>query len=193
MKIVEKEIKREIEASKAAVLWNYWDHEHLYVIHQNYTNAHVIYEDERTGIYALTYKLPIFSFLRSHSLNVMIQNDHETIKAFNLGLFGIPTATTITIKEIRKDYCSITMNYKFLLFGWREIFAPFLPAMIEKWNTTVWLEDLPLKLRRQKVMRYGFKDFMGLPDKVEDRCFEGEIPFELPVKKHKESPVNLPL
>ena len=85
------------------------------------------------------------------------------------------------------------MNYKFILKGWCQLLAPFLPKMIDKWNLQVWLEDLPLKIRRQKVVRWGFKDFIGLPEKVQDRRFEENIPFELPIKRHKQSPVNLTL
>ena len=193
MKIVEREFTREIPASAAAVLWNYWDHEHLYVVHKNYTKAYVVYEDNRMAVYLLTFRLPVFSFLKSESLNIQVQSDPETVKIFNAGLFGMPSYTTVTVKEIKKDYCILTMKYKFILTGWKKILAPFLPAMVTKWNQTVWEEDHPVKMRRHKVMRLGFQDFIGLPNKIEDRFFEGEIPFELPVKRHKNSPINLPL
>ena len=169
MKIVERTFQREIAVSPAAILWNYWDHEHLYVVHQGYTSASVLYDDEKTAVYLLKFRLPIFSFLKSDSLNMMIRVGPYEFTQFNIGLFGIPANTTISIKEIRKDYCKLTMNYRFILTGWRELLAPFLPKMIAVWNQRAWLEDLPLKLRRHKVMRLGFKDFMGLPEKVEDR------------------------
>ena len=124
---------------------------------------------------------------------MMIQQDPQTIKAFNVGIFGMPACTTITVREVRKDYCQLTMRYKFVLKGWKRLLEPFLGKMVEKWNEQVWIEDLPIKLRRHKVMRLGFKDFIGLPKDVEQRFFDGEIPFDLPVKRHKESPVNLPL
>lgn len=193
MKVVEREFKRELAASPSAILWNYWDHEHLYVVHRNYTSARVLYEDERTALYLLTFKLPLLSFLKSNSLNVMVQEDPRTIRAFNVGLFGIPACTTISVRELRKDHSEITMNYKFILTGWQQLLAPFLPRMMARWNEQVWLEDLPLKLRRQKVLRLGFRDFVGLPESVQDRNFQGEIPFELPIKRHKDSPLNFPL
>ena len=192
MKIIEKEITREIAASPSVVLWNYWDQEHLYVIHKNYTAAQIIYEDDRTAIYLLTYKLPVFTFLTSRSLNIMVQKDENTIKVYNVGIFGVPSSTTIHVDEIRKDYTKITMTYKFMLTGWKKIMGLLLPYMIEKWNEQVWLEDLPLKIRRQKVLRLGFTDFIGLPKEIEKRIFEGDIPFKLPITRHKDSPVNLP-
>ena len=36
MKIVEVNIKIEINISKEVILWNYWDHEHLDVVHGGY-------------------------------------------------------------------------------------------------------------------------------------------------------------
>ena len=41
--------------------------------------------------------------------------------------------------------------------------------MIPKWNKKVWLEDLPVKLRRQKVLEMGHKDFIGLPEEISHR------------------------
>ena len=193
MKVIEKEIVREIDAARAVVLWNYWDHEHLYVVHKNYTSAKVVYEDEKIAVYLLTFKLPVFSFLKSKSLNVMIQKDRNTIKVYNVGLFGLPSATTIVVEELGKDRSKITMNYKFVLTGWKNILAPFLPGMIIKWNQQVWEEDLPLKIRRQKVLRNGFVDFMGLPKDVQKRIFDDDLELILPIVRHVHSPVNFPL
>lgn len=193
MKIVESEFTRQVDCSASVVFWNYWDHEHLCVVHNNYTEARVLYEDTKTVLFLLTYKLPVFSFLRSNSLNVMVQHDANTIKCFNVGLFGIPACTTITVKETTKDHCDITMNYKFVLKGWTTLLAPAFPRLSKIWNEQVWVEDLPLKARRQKVLRMGFKDFVGLPTNIEERFYNGDIPFKLPQMRHKKSPVNLNL
>lgn len=191
--IFEKTISREIEASPGAIFWNYWDHEHLYVVHKNYSVAYVLYEDNKMAVYTLRYHLPILPFIASDSMNIMIQHDPKTIKAYNMGILGVPVSTTITVEELRRDQCRLTMHYKFVLSGWKTVLKFFLPQMIEKWNLQVWLEDLPVKLRRHKVMRCGFKDFIGLPREIKDRDFQGEVPFELPIKRHKDSPVNLSL
>ena len=193
MKIIEKKIFREIDAARAVVLWNYWDNEHLYVVHENYTDAKVIYEDEKVTLYMMTFKLPVFSFLKSKSLNVQIQKDKNTIKVYNIGLFGLLSATTITVEELSKNKSKITMHYKFVLTGWKHILAPFLPYMIEKWNQQVWDEDLPIKIRRQQVVRMGFKDFVGLPKDVKDRFFDDDLELILPIVRHVNSPVNFPL
>lgn len=191
MKVVERNFDREVDASAAAVWWNYWDHEHLVVVHKNYTDAKILYEDQRMATLLLTYKLPIFSWIKSQSLNIMIKKDEETIRAINTGLLGIPVVTTIKVIENRHDHCLIKINYRFFLMGWKQILAPLLNIMIPQWNERVWQEDLPLKLRRSKMLQLGFKDFYGLPVKVEDRSHEGEIKFiRIPLSKLREVNVN---
>lgn len=189
--IVERTYTRELDAGRAAVLWNYWDHEHLVVVHANYTDAKIIYENDFMAALLLTYRLPVFSFIKSHSLNVMIQHSPNVVKAVNVGLFGVPAVTTVRIEENRRDHCHITMQYRFFLIGWRRMLAPFLSFMIPRWNERVWKEDLPLKLRRQKMLRLGFKDFYGLPPRMRDRSFEDELVFtKLPLSRLKEVNVN---
>ena len=65
----------------------------------------------------------------------------------------------------------------------RAILYPLIKLMIPKWNEATWNEDLPLKLRRQKVKRMNFKDFKGLPKKIKDRKFSGKIDFKLPITR----------
>ena len=57
--------------------------------------------------------------------------------------------------------------------------------MIPKWNEKVWLEDLPVKLRRQKVLEMNFKDFKGLPKKISQRLRseDDNISFKLPIPR----------
>src|SRR5687768_5931007 len=164
MKVLEQRYIREVGASSAAVTWNYWDHEHLVVVHKNYTDAKILYEDEHMAALLLTYRLPVFSFLKSRSLNVMVQQRPNVIKAMNVGILGIPVVTTVHIDEDRPDHCIIHIKYRFFLQGWRVFLEPLLRRMIPKWNQTVWQEDLPLKLRRHKMLRLGFRDFYGLPE-----------------------------
>ncbi len=191
LKVVERTFTRAGDAGRAAVLWNYWDHEHLVVVHQNYTDARIIYENDTMAALLLTYRLPVFSFVKSHSLNVMVQHGPNVIKAVNIGLFGVPVLTTITIEEAPRDHSTIRITYRFFLLGWRVLLAPLLGRMIPRWNERVWQEDLPLKRRRQKVLRLGFKDFYGLPERPEDRRFDGDLEFtKLPLSRLQEVNVN---
>ena len=61
--------------------------------------------------------------------------------------------------------------------------------MIPKWNEKVWLEDLPIKIRRQKVLNMNFKDFEGLPEKINERekNKNENLSFKLPLPRPKNS------
>jgi hypothetical protein len=186
MKIAEYNFKREINSSYDAIMWNYWDHEHLYVVHENYTDAKVFYEDDKIAGYFLDFKVPLFSFLKSRSLNIMYLKDKNTIKVFNTGLFNLFSETTIKIYEVSENYCKLEMNYQFFLKGWLKLLEPFLEKMTAKWNKKVWDEDLQLKLRRSKLLENGFKDFKGMTN---NKGIKQK--FKLPISRHIHSPVNI--
>ena len=184
--IFEKTIERGIEAGKAVVLWNYFDHEHLDVVHGGYREAYVLYEKgsyfvniykvKITFIPFFYFKFPVFGFMQ----------DEDTYVNYSFQ-FGIDSKLTITVKETKKDYCKIKMNYKFNLTGFRIIFYPLLKLMVSRWNEKVWLEDMPVKTRRQMVLRMGFRDFHGLPDKIEDRFYSDTLKLDLPIKRPRHS------
>ena len=116
----------------------------------------------------------------------MVQHDESTLFTYAIQL-GFESKTTIKIEEIDKNNCKINSNYKFHLEGWKIIFKPLLKALIRKWNEKVWLEDLPVKLRRQRVLEMNFKDFVGLPIKVSDR-YNGVIKdLKLPIVRPNKS------
>ena len=82
-----------------------------------------------------------------------------------------------------KNKCLVEVNYKFKFTGLRILLYPLIKFLIPRWNKRTWNEDLPLKLRRQKIKRMNFKDFKGLPKKLKDRKFSGLIDFRLPIKR----------
>lgn len=87
MKIIEFNFLRKVEDSYDPVIWNYWDHEHLSIAHEGYTDSKILYDDNNVAVYFLDFKIPIFSLLNSKSLNFMYLQDRNTIKTFNVGLF----------------------------------------------------------------------------------------------------------
>ena len=109
-------------------------------------------------------------------------------------MLGMSVISEIDITDVKTDKSKYKMRYRFFLVGWRKAFAPligtYLKLTVPWWNARQWKEDLPIKLRRQKMIRAGFKDFMGLPEKIEDRSFDGPIKCDLPVHRLKKSSVN---
>lgn len=191
MKIVQREFVRQVPVSEAVGWWNQWDHEHTMVVHgESWLEGRLLYEDERTCIAFVTIRVPIFSFLTSTAMNVNLKYDAHTMYTINLGLFGIPSITKIAIREDPPDHITHHTTYTFFLRGWRRLLAPLLPSMMARWNERVWQEDLPLKLRRQKMLRHGFRDFVGMPEKIADRKYDGPLECRLPIKRLPDSPIE---
>jgi len=187
--ILEMEFHRELNVSKSVAFWNYWDHEHLDIIHDGYRKSDILYEKKNVmlRIDNVNIPVPLLPFVTLRTVIFMVQENEDTLYTYAVQM-GIVSKTTIKIEEIKKDYCHFTMNYQFELDGWRSILRPLLKRLIPIWNERVWEEDLPLKIRRQKVLRYNFKDFSGLPKKTHDRINNDEIDaLELPVKRPRKS------
>ena len=181
--ILEVEISKKIDCSKEVALWNYWDHEHLDVIHQGYKESDILYDKKNFMFRVDKIKVP-FPFLKITTPVFMVQHDDNTLIVYAVQL-GVISKTTITIKSVNDSSCEINMNYKFYLNGWRKILKPFLKIMIPKWNEKVWVEDYPIKIRRQKVLDMNFRDFKGLPNKITERVKEKDhdISFKLPIPR----------
>ena len=188
-KVLEIEFYRELNVSRSVAFWNYWDHEHLDVVHDGYRKSDILYEKNNVmlRIDDVNIPIPLLPFITLRTLIFMVQEDENTLYTYAVQM-GIVSKTTIKIEEIKKDYCHFTMNYKFELNGWRVILRPLLRKLIPIWNERVWQEDLPLKIRRQKVLRNNFKDFYGLPKKMQDREYHEVIEdIKLPIKRPRKS------
>ena len=77
MKIIEEIVTREIDVSRSVVLWNLLDFEHLRVVHKGYTNVELVFENDRVTLEYVTFRVPVFSFLRSRSLPLYRQGSPE--------------------------------------------------------------------------------------------------------------------
>jgi hypothetical protein len=184
--ILEINIKKIIECSKEVAFWNYWDHEHLDVVHSGYTKSDILYDRENYMFRTDLIKIPFFPFMKFTTPIFMVQHDNDTLLVFATQI-GVLSKTTITIKSLENTKCEITMNYKFYLNGWRGLLRPLLKKLIPIWNEKVWREDYPVKIRRQKILDMNFKDFVGLPEKITDRINNSKKEFKLPIPRPKNS------
>ena len=189
--ILEISIIKEINCSKEVAFWNYWDHEHLDIIHNNYKKSDILYDDKNFLFRIDEIKIPLIPFLKLNTPIFMVQHDENTLYTYALQ-FGIVSKTTITIISTGVAKCKINMNYKFHLEGWKRLLKPILKKLIPIWNERVWEEDFPVKIRRQKVLNMNFKDFVGLPDKFEDRINNNKKNYlKLPIPRPKNSTRDL--
>jgi len=184
--ILEINIKKNIKCSKEVALWNYWDHEHLDVVHGGYTKSDILYDRENYLFRIDLIKIPFVPLMKFTTPIFMVQHDNDTLLVFATQ-FGVLSKTTITIKSLENTKCEITMNYKFYLNGWRGLLRPLLKKLIPIWNEKVWREDYPVKIRRQKILDMNFKDFVGLPEKITDRINNSKKEFKLPIPRPKNS------
>ena len=184
--ILEINIKKNIKCSKEVALWNYWDHEHLDVVHGGYTKSDILYDKDDYLFRMDLIKIPFVPLIKFTTPIFMVQHDDDTLLTFATQ-FGVLSKTTITIKSLEKTKCEITMNYKFYLNGWRRLLRPLLKKLIPIWNEKVWREDYPVKIRRQKILDMNFKDFVGLPEKITDRINNNKKDFKLPIPRPKNS------
>ena len=184
--ILEFNIVKQIDCSKEVAFWNYWDHEHLDVVHGGYTQSDILYDKNNFMFRVDKIRIPVLKFLKPLTPIFQVQHDENTLITFAIQ-FSILSKTTIGIRSIDGRKCEINMNYKFYLNGWRKILKPLLKILVPKWNETVWLEDLPIKLRRQKMIDMNFKDFVGLPKNINERNFQGDTLLRLPIPRPKNS------
>tara|TARA_B110000008_G_scaffold226128_1_gene227496 strand:- start:330 stop:923 length:594 start_codon:yes stop_codon:yes gene_type:complete len=185
-KILEFNFKKHIDCSKEVAFWNYWDHEHLDVVHDGYSKSDIMYDRKEFMFRVDEVKIPLLGFLKPLTPIFTVQHDENTMITYAIQ-FGVLSKTTIKINSLNEKKCEINMNYKFYLNSWRKLLRPALKMLVPKWNEKVWLEDLPIKLRRQKVVDMNFKDFIGLPENIKDRKFTGKESFKLPLPRLKNS------
>jgi len=176
---------KEINCSASVAFWNYWDQEHLEHIHDGYEKFKIIYEDKDLIFSVREVILPLIR-LKITTPIFMKQLDKNNLIAFGI-IYGVLSETKVFINDIGHDKCSIKVTYKFYLNGWQKLLIPLLKYLTKKWFQKVWEEDFVLKTRRQKVLRYNFKDFVGLPKKIKDRTNNDEYILKLPLARPKNS------
>jgi len=189
--ILEIEVKKNIDCSKEVAFWNYWDHEHLDIVHAGYKKSDILYDRKNFIFRVDKVKVPLIPFSGFTTPIFMVQHDENTLYVFAIQM-GIISKTTITINSITQSSCEIIMNYEFYLNGWRKILRPILKRLIPKWNEKVWNEDYNVKLRREKVLNMNFKDFVGLPKEINSRKSKNKnYIFKLPIPRPKNSSRDL--
>ena len=185
MKILDVTFKRKVNCSANVCLWNHWDQDHINYVHKGFYNeTEIFYEDDRVILTYHRLKIPLIPFFNINTIDMQTLIDKNTVCTYGFQ-FGIPSLSTAIYKDIGKDKCSVSVNYKFKFLGLQILLYPLIKFLIRRWNDRTWYEDLPLKLRRQRVKRMNFKDFKGLPDKMKDRKFSGPIDFKLPISRLK--------
>lgn len=156
-----------VDCVPEVVKWNSWDIEHLKVVHKSYSNPLYLLVSPGQMLFIDSFKIPVLN-LKIKSMVFSMQWSNDTQVSFSLTPFFI-AKNSIKLIEMNEKKTKVQVTYEFSGNYVQKLFFPIFIYLIKKWNHTVWLEDLILKIRRQKALEYGFIDFNGLPEKLEDR------------------------
>ena len=105
-------------------------------------------------------QITIFHFTLTN--NSCALENSNTMKVWHKTLFGFVYLKQIfkfeeiedKCKVIKTDLLEVPIYFKFL--------QPLFDKIMKKWFVDVWNEDMPMRERRFKVWKLGFKDFSGI-------------------------------
>lgn len=183
MKYLKVVCKNTVNASPEVIKWNSWDGEHLSSVHSAYSNPRTLYSSPNNLLFLDNIKIPYLP-LKLSSLVFTAQNSEFEQVSYTKNPFFLAKNSIKIFKQNHK-ISIVEVTYEFEANFIVSLFFPIIKRQIIKWNNTVWIEDLPLKLRRQKALEYGFKDWIGIPKKQSDRKdisrnYKTEIPVHRP-------------
>ena len=178
-------IERSVMASKDVCLWNTWDHEHLFYVHKQFNSAKILHENATCAVLETYIKMP-FVPIYMRSIHCLFEIKDRNVLVLDTMPFGIIARVEMIYDEISEKETKLTNNYSlnvpFIFYPLK----PFIKYFIQKWNNENWLEDMPLKLRRQKAVDLGFRDFRGI---VGNHNATKQL-VRLPIPRTKDSIIN---
>ena len=158
---LQAQFQADMDCPKEVVMWNYYDHEHLVGTHYKlYDKARVVAE---RGDWALVFRSKRMPLLPFHSSGIGFQYmDGNTMKSFHKDSLGFFLETEIDFIDLPEDRCTIRVTYRINTHPFFRVFEPFFKRLFEKWFWATWEEDAPMRIRRWKVHKLGFKEFSGI-------------------------------
>lgn len=176
--------KNSVDANIEVVKWNSWDGEHLASVHKAYSNPQALYVNRNIGLSIDSFSVPYIP-IKFKTMFFTVQDSNTTQLSYAKNIFFL-AKNTISLKKISDKKTVVEVTYEFELNFFMNLFRNLITRYITKWNEIVWKEDLPLKLRRQRALEYGFIDWIGLPMKIKNRkdrsnVFKADTPVKYPM------------
>ena len=161
MGVLYSKIIKDMDCPKEVIIWNYWDREHLTGTHYlHYSKVRVVAEQDNWCLAEFLVKLPVIpAQLRSYNFAYMSTPDHmHTIQ------FGKLTTLKqdFYFESDGPEACKVTLENRMhipfpdAVTNWLQ---PIWRKYTLKWFYTTWEEDSPMRRRRWKVWKLGFRDF----------------------------------
>jgi hypothetical protein len=184
----------EMDCPKEVVVWNYYDHEHVVGTHYKYySEFKILAERDDWCLVARYYKLPVIR-LRTSSIGFMYMESPNIIRSIQHGKLGLVLDQRIQLDDLDGERCRVTCTYTLEVPGFVRVFEPLFQRVIERWFHDTWVEDAPMRVRRWRIWKLGFRDFRGL-DYVNQKTAKPAgagayrpYPVSLPLPKTPESP-----
>lgn len=194
MTTLRSECSLEMECPKEVVIWNYYDHEHVVGTHyKHYNYLRILAEKDGWCLVERFYKLPIIQ-LRTSSLGFMYLENPNLIRSIQYGKLGIVFDQEIHLQDLGPDRCKVTSIYTMKVWSVFSVFEGLFKRVTTKWFRNTWDEDAPMRLRRWKVWKLGFRNFEGIEyinhrtEKPAPATSKRTYPLQLPVPKTPERP-----
>jgi hypothetical protein len=151
----------EMDCPKEVVMWNYYDHEHLVGTHfKLYDKARVLAEKDNWCLVFRSKRMPLLPFYTG-GIGFMYM-DGNTMKSFHKDTIGFMLEMEALFTDLPNDRCRVNVTYRINTHPFFKIFHGMFTKLFEKWFWATWEEDAPMRLRRWKVHKLGFKDFVGI-------------------------------
>ncbi len=177
---------------KDLLLWNYWDHEHVVGTHfEHYKKVKIIRESEKECLSERTAKLPLVPFYITEQTLATLENPNKMV-VYHSTLFNLVKVKQVfDFQEIDKNNCKVTRSDFLEIPYFLKFLQKIFDIIMKKWFVAVWAEDMPMRERRYKVWKLGFRDFQGIDyvndeklnsDKIQNFS-ERDYKLELPVPK----------
>jgi hypothetical protein len=186
----------EMDCPKEIVVWNYYDHEHVVGTHYKwYSECKILAERDDWCLVERFYKLPVIN-LRASSLGFMFAESPNLYRSIQYGKLGTILHQEILLEDIGTERCRVTGTYTMDVPAPFKVLQPLFTKVITRWFHATWEEDAPMRIRRWKVWKLGFRDFRGIDyinkktAKPADLDPNRPYPLRLPVPKTRESPAG---
>ncbi|MBI4245376.1 MAG: hypothetical protein HY606_14905 [Planctomycetes bacterium] len=192
--------EREMDCPRDVIIWNYYDHEHLTGTHYKYYNkARVLAEKNDWALVYRSKKMPFLPFFSS-GIGFQYMVNENVMRTYHKDSVGFLLQMEAHFKELPNDRCLVTVYYKIETHPIFKIFEPLFKRLFRSWFDATWDEDAPMRLRRWKTYKLGFKDFYGIdyinkkltkPEKTEYEQYKFDPPIKsLPKIKSPEGEVR---
>ena len=180
---------------KKLLIWNYWDHEHVVGTHfEHYKKVEILFEDRNTCISERLAKLPYIPFYFKMKDELKLTNENQ-MEVLHTAFFNIIKCKQKFIFEENENSCKVTRYDYLKVPNILKFLQPLFDKLMKKWFVDVWNEDMPMRERRYKVWKLGFKDFKGIdyvnnPDLKKKELSERKYEVILPIPKTNQNQMN---